>query len=174
MFHLSHFRSVTWPRSVNLVQYPYPSRKQVHALVIDTLQAKFVTESGHTEENPRGRFRFLRKRTGLERLDQVKMLISVGTNYEANHMKELLTDCEDIIGENLIDVRRIITGRSGMIPIAILEPTSRGPSPQYGAMRLTLDQCPNAEHFYKTGGMVGRYDHGDIIVAAEAADGEVV
>ena len=45
------------------------------------------------------------------------MLFSVGTNYKEENMKELLTCREDIIGDDLIDVRRIITGRSVKIPI---------------------------------------------------------
>ena len=41
-------------------------------------------------------------------------------------------------------------------------------------MRETLNRCPNAKHFYKTGGMAGTYDHGDIIVAAEAVTDRAV
>ena len=107
----------------------------------------------------------------------IKMLISVGTSYEAANLRSLLApdSCEDIMGDELIDVRRITTGHHGNIPIAILEPTFRGPMPQYAAMRETLNRCPKAQQFYKTGGMAGAYDHGDIIVAAEAMpEGTVV
>ena len=113
----------------------------------------------------------------MERLDEVKMLISVGTSYEAANLQPLLApdSCEDIMGDELIDVRRITTGHRGNIPIAILEPTFRGPMPQYAAMRETLNRCLKAQQFYKTGGMAGAYDHGDIIVAAEATpEGTVV
>ena len=105
----------------------------------------------------------------------IKMLISVGTSYEAANLRSLLApdSCEDIMGDELIDVRRITTGHHGNIPITILEPTFRGPMPQYAAMRETLNRCPKAQQFYKTGGMAGAYDHGDIIIAAEENQNEL-
>ena len=37
-------------------------------------------------------------------------------------------------------------------------PTLRGPLLQYADMRETLNRCPSAEHFYKTGGMARNPD----------------
>ena len=76
----------------------------------------------------------------------------------------------------LFDVRRIVTGLSenGKHGIALVEPSTRGQNPQYLAMRLTLAQCPNAAHFYKTGGMEAPLDCGHIVVAEENKEGVIV
>ena len=121
-----------------------------------------------------GKYVGLRKRTAEERLEEIKIVISIGTTFEAKNLQEILASREDIMGDDLIDVRRIVTGRSGNLPIAILEPTTRGPIPQYAAMRETLNRCSKADHFYKSGGMAGPFNMGVIIVAGEGQDGVLV
>ena len=141
---------------------------------MSTLQVRFAQIPGHKEYSPRGKYIGLRKRTAEERLEEIKIVISVGTTFEALNIQEILSSREDVMVDNLVDVRRIVTGHSGNLPIALLEPTTRGQFPQYAAMRLTLNLCPNADHFYKTGGMAGPMDMGDIIVAEEDGDGVLV
>ena len=51
---------------------------------------------------------------------------------------------------------------------ALLEPTTRGPLPQYAAMRELLKMCPDAIHFYKSGGFAGTFHMGQLIVAGKA------
>ena len=100
-------------------------------------------------------------------------MISVGTAFEAKQLEELFGSRDSFRGD-LIDVQRIVTGLSdGGIPMALLEPTTRGPLPQYAAMRELLKLCPDAVHFYKTGGFAGTFHMGQLIVAGEA-EGVVV
>ena len=116
---------------------------------------RFVQLPGHKEHSPRWKYAGLRMRTAGERLEHIKIVISVGSTFEAENLQEILTSREDVMGDDLIDVRRIVTGRSGNLPIAILEPTTRGPMLQYAAMRETLNRFPNADHFYESGGIAG-------------------
>ena len=150
------------------------TRKEVHDAVISMFEVRFVQHPGNQKRSPRGRYLGLRKRMAAERLEHIKIVISVGTTFEAENLQEILTSREDVMGDDLIDVRQIVTGRSGNLPIAILLPTDRGQMPQYAAMREILNRCPNATHFFKSGGFGGPYDMGDIIVAAEGQNGVLV
>ena len=79
----------------------------MHDAVISTLDVKFVTMPGHKDRSPRGKYAALRKRTAEERMEQIKMLISVGTTYEAGNLQELLTSRQEVMGDELIDVAQI-------------------------------------------------------------------
>ena len=149
-------------------------KKDIHEAIVSTFDVGFVQLPGDKPNSLTGHYVGLRKRTARERLDQTKIVISVGTTFEAEKHQELLKYCEVDLAEDLIDVRRIITGCFGNLAIAILEPSTRGPIPQYAAMREILKRCHKADHFYKSGGMAGTFDMGDIIVAGEGEDGVVV
>ncbi len=140
-------------------------------------EVKVVQLSDHGEDSSGMKYIGIRWRTAQERLSEIKVIITVGTTFEADKMRAVLKYPAEVSGDqvNLLDVKRIITGLSENLQhcIALVEPTTRGQKPQYMAVRLTLLKCPDAIHLYKTGGVAASLDCGDIIVAAEG-DGELV
>lgn len=159
---------------LDLIPGEKKTRGSIHESLISTFSLTFVQNPGHKDGSPRGKYTGLRKRTAEERLGRVKLVISVGTAFEANQLEELFRSRDSFRGD-LIDVQRIVTGLSdGGIPMALLEPTTRGPLPQYAAMRELLKLCPDAVHFYKSGGFAGTFHMGELIVAGEGEVGGIV
>ena len=90
---------------------------------------------GHKENSPIGKYIGLRKRTAMEKLCKVSIVISVGTTFEACKLEKILMFREYFEGD-AIDFWRIITGYSGG---------------QFQDEKLHT----HTEHYYKTGGMAG-------------------
>ena len=150
-------------------------RRIVHDTLLSSFNLTFSQTPGHKDGSPRGKYAGIWKRTAEERLGHVKLIITCGTAFEASNLEELFHSSDSLRGDSLTDVQRIVTGLSvGGIPMALLEPTTKGPYPQYAAMRELLKLCPNAVHIYKSGGFAGTYDMGEIIVAVEDKDSGII
>jgi len=93
--------------------------KEVHDAVISTFRVRFVQLPGHKDYSPIGEYAGLRERMADERLEHIRIVISVGTTIEAKHLQEILMSREDVIGDDLIDVQRIITGTATALTAAL-------------------------------------------------------
>ena len=155
------------------------TRRQVHEAVINNFDVEFKQLPGHDDISPIGKYAGLRERTASEQLERLVILISLGTNHECTEMTKILTKPKEFtatstgLGREFLDVKRIVTGRFENLAIGIIEPTARGQYRQYAAVRTAYRHCPNVREIYKTGGLAGPYDEGEIVVASET-EGVVV
>ena len=137
---------------------------------------------GSSENSPNRKYFGLRLKTPLERLSSADVIISVGTKFEANSLTPKILhqpvelDGNQMDSMHLMDIEEVVCGISenGRKGVALVQPTTRGQFPQYGAMSTLYPYCKGARHFYKTGGMAASAHCGTLVVAAEGQDGLVI
>ena len=93
---------------LDLIPGEKKTRGSIHESLISTFSLTFMQNPGHKDGSPRGKYAGLRKRTAEERLGRVKLVISVGTAFEAKQLEELFGSRDSFRGD-LIDVQRIVT-----------------------------------------------------------------
>ena len=137
---------------------------------------------GSSENSPNRKYFGLQIKTPLERLSSAGVIISVGTKFEANLLtmkilhQPVELDGNQMDSMHLMDIEEVVCGISGngRKGVALVQPTTRGQFPQYGAMRTLLPYCKEARHIYKTGGMAASAHCSTIVVAAEGQNGLVI
>ena len=163
-----------------LLEIARMKKAALHALLMEIFpEVKTSQVPGSSQASPNRKYYGLRIKTSLERLLSGDIIISVGTKFEADSLttKILHQPVEvDVNSMHLVDIEKVVCGISenGRKGVILVQPSTRGQLPQYGALRTLLPYCSKARHFYKMGGMAASAPCGTLIVAAEGENGIVI